>query len=76
METITKKKSKMEKRGLICDDYNLIYEKYLNTLNCIIVIVLTMIDLNITKCMDHDIILVYLGIFYVILVIDNNIILI
>jgi hypothetical protein len=44
-------------RGLICDDYNLIYEKYLNTLNCDNCNCLLTIDKYLkssTKCMDHD----------------------
>jgi len=49
--------SKWKKRGLICDDYNLIYEKYLNTLNCDNCNCLLTIDRYLkssTKCMDHD----------------------
>jgi hypothetical protein len=48
---------KWKKRGLICDDYNLIYEKYLNTLNCDNCNCLLTIDRYLkssTKCMDHD----------------------
>ena len=48
---------KWKKRGLICDDYNLIYEKYLNTLNCDncnCILTIDRFNTLTTKCMDHD----------------------
>ena len=53
----THKIAKWKKRGLICDDYNLIYEKYLNTLNCDncnCILTIDRFNTLTTKCMDHD----------------------
>ena len=44
-------------RGLICDDYDEIYEKYLNTKNCDncnIELTTDRYNTSTTKCMDHD----------------------
>tara|TARA_R110000787_G_scaffold1144_2_gene4096 strand:+ start:165 stop:650 length:486 start_codon:yes stop_codon:yes gene_type:complete len=44
-------------RGLICDDYNELYEKYINTTNCELCDVELTTDRHNTKttrCLDHD----------------------
>ena len=48
---------KWKSRGVICDDFNELYEKYINTKNCELCEVVLTEDkttTTTTKCLDHD----------------------
>ena len=47
--------SKWKQRGIICDDWDALHERYLNTLHCEKCDVLLTADMSRTgKCLDHD----------------------
>ena len=52
-----KRINKWKLRGLICDDYDALYQKFINTTNCEVCNVLLTVDKYTTlttRCMDHD----------------------